>query len=712
MAHPKATSKHPNRSPIGTRNWTSRQSKSPADFFYDMLTRMLAPSSIEAAQIWGLNAIGALEKIACTHIQRFSAFGESEIVQRHRDLISKALFSGKVQVIDFQESNGSQPITKHLMLAPIFLDQESVGVFELIMNDPPSSTDRQFVERHVVEASQFLSHRAGSPQADSQSASVDENKTTQSSGGDEILKQGSTISPKNIVDDKSRFQHKTGPAQPVEQGLQLDFTNSDQNPDSRDAINFDVESFVLLLHNQNDLAYVAATATTETRRLVGCDRVSLATTNKRTIKIDAVSGQDDLAKKSNIVRAMEQLAGQVIESGREISFDPSDRDVENSTLDWAATYLESSGASWLLAIPLFEPEKIDFDSNVHHSDQVAMGVLILEQFNTQAVPNSETIERLTPHIAQATFHAITQEQVFLLPTRRRVGGWIKKAKLTRAKTAVVLCLATAIALALALIQVPYKVQATGRLMPVQKFRAYAPFDGQVENVLVTSGQAVQHNQPLIQLSSESLKAKHLSLINNLIEKTKLRAAYKSQLNETSEQLSNAASISLNTKIVQLGLEIEGLKRQLTLQQHLLLRSRILSSIDGTVATYQPEDVLAGRPVGRGDLLLEVMNENAEWQLELSLPEKRFGHLMDQMGSSQNSLRVKFVQATSSDHEYDAIVEHVATRVSVTNEGTASISINAAIAPDQPIRKTIGAEVIAKIDCGKRKFGIRLVWRHC
>jgi multidrug efflux pump subunit AcrA (membrane-fusion protein) len=226
-------------------------------------------------------------------------------------------------------------------------------------------------------------------------------------------------------------------------------------------------------------------------------------------------------------------------------------------------------------------------------------------------------------------------------------------------------------------------------------------------VLVTSGQRVQRNQPLIQLTSESLNAKHLSLTNSLIEKTKLLGAYKAQLNETSAELSNAALISLNTKIVQLGLEIEGLQQQLELQKILLDRSLIRSSIDGSVATFQPGEVLASRPVGRGDLLLEVMNEEADWQLELLLPEKRLGHLVDQIANSQESLKVKFVQATASENEYDAEVDSVATRLEVSESGVAGISIYASIDSSQNIRKTIGAEVIAKIDCGKRSLGY--VW---
>ena len=105
--------------------------------------------------------------------------------------------------------------------------------------------------------------------------------------------------------------------------------------------------------------------------------------------------------------------------------------------------------------------------------------------------------------------------------------------------------------------------------------------------------------------------------------------------------------------------------------------------------------------------MEVMNEEADWQLELLLPEKRLGHLVDQIANSQESLKVKFVQATASEDEYDAEVDSVATRLEVSESGVAGISIYASIDSSQNIRKTIGAEVIAKIDCGKRSLGY--VW---
>ncbi len=678
------------------------QTRTAASFFEDLLFSLVKRSSIEAAQVWGLNSIGALAKIACSNVERFKSFEQPEIVERHRDLISKALFSGKVQVVEFQESNQVQLVTKRLMLAPIFLEQESVGVFELIMTHKPTSSDQQFIDAHVREASQFLSQRSQPPQ----SVSGRDYEPSQPTVSDPDKKLHSTqdTRERDVAIEKS-LGRESNRKYESKSNARLDLSKTDSGKDFDSC--FDVEAFVLLLNNQNDLDYVAATATTEARRLAGCDRVSLATSSGGPIKVAAVSGQDELSKKSNMIRAVEQLAAFVVDSGREVVFDPTDRETENRSLDLAATYIEESGASWIRAIPLFEPEKIDFDSNVHHSNKTAIGVLLLEQFNSREMPNYEMVERLTPHVAQAVYHAVRQEGVFLLPARRRLGGFVKKAKLTRVKTMVASGLAIAVVAALALVQVPYQVEAAGKLMPVQKFRAYSPFDGQVENVLVTSGQRVQRNQPLIQLTSESLNAKHLSLTNSLIEKTKLLGAYKAQLNETSAELSNAALISLNTKIVQLGLEIEGLQQQLELQKILLDRSLIRSSIDGSVATFQPGEVLASRPVGRGDLLLEVMNEEADWQLELLLPEKRLGHLVDQIANSQESLKVKFVQATASEDEYDAEVDSVATRLEVSESGVAGISIYASIDSSQNIRKTIGAEVIAKIDCGKRSLGY--VW---
>ena len=172
---------------------------------------------------------------------------------------------------------------------------------------------------------------------------------------------------------------------------------------------------------------------------------------------------------------------------------------------------------------------------------------MIEQFLEGRGPDASELQRLVPHIAQATCHALDQEQIFLLPMRRVVGRWIEKSKLTRTKARLALAgLAFMIGL-LTFVKVPYRVQAMGRLMPSQQFRAYAPFDCQVREILVRTGQHVQAKQPLVNLYDESLETRLLILTNSIEEKQQLLAAHKAELDENAAKLSPAEKIGLSAK---------------------------------------------------------------------------------------------------------------------------------------------------------------------
>ncbi len=241
-------------------------------------------------------------------------------------------------------------------------------------------------------------------------------------------------------------------------------------------------------------------------------------------------------------------------------------------------------------------------------------------------------------------------------------------------------------------------------MPAQQFRAYAPFDGEVKDIFVDSGQSVDINQPLLNLYDESLETRLLISTNSIEEKRKLLAAYKAQLDDDTFRVSQAEKIELSAKIAQHSVEIEGLRQQLVSLQRLAAQSVVRSNISGTVATFRPEDLLAGRPVSRGQLLVEIMNAQGPWNLELKLPAKRFGQLLQGNDDDPSRRMVTFVQATAPEMTYRGVIRQISTRTQTESDGSSVILILASIDENQDMRRTIGAEVIAKISCGKKSLG--------
>lgn len=665
----------------------------PKIYFACLLTESLAVTGASAGQIWALNEIGQLARIGSTDPQRFQAFENTDVVRRHRSLLSEVLFTGKRSTTTFRDAaqNGRERL---IFLAPMTLENEPVGVVELILDRPLDDGRSAELQTILTNASGYLSYRATHVDAGPRNDRYHSSRTSSAEAATD-----ETLGPESEL--KKRFSN-------------TDDTHSiptDQNsiePDMSQAIDGrDVEEFVLLLHNQSDLDYVASTSVNEARRLLGCDRVWLATMAGAICKINAISGQDDIARNANAVRALQKLAQHVIQTGQEVNFGADCQPTAESLFDCIAEYLDTSGVTCLTAVPLFTPERIDFDASLHVADKTAFAALVVEQFSDRPVPSAQSIQRLSSHISLATWHALKLDELFLVAVRRRIGRWLQMAKLTRAKGLLAIGAIALFASVLAFVKAPYHVAATGRLMPVKQFRAYAPFDGHVQDVWVDSGEAVQPHQQLVNVHSETLMSRALLVASSIAEKEKILSAYKAQLDDQLVQHAPLDRISLSAKIAQYAIEISGLKEQLELTNRLIGRSQVKSPIAGTVATFQPGDLLSGRPVARGELLLEVMDENGPWQIELQVPEKRLGHLLPRNPSRQRELRVTFVPAASPENTYHATISRTSNRVSSYDNEPPSMLVLAHIKPDPTLQRTIGVQVTARIQCDEQSLGY--VW---
>jgi hypothetical protein len=153
------------------------------------------------------------------------------------------------------------------------------------------------------------------------------------------------------------------------------------------------------------------------------------------------------------------------------------------------------------------------------------------------------------------------------------------------------------------------------------------------------------------------------------------------------------------------LESEGLARILKIQRERVGSLKIVSPIDGTVAAFQLDQLLQNRPVQQGELLLEVMDETGPWRLELEVEGSRMGHVLRAWNESpDHKLDVDFIPATDAESTFHGELEHIASRSAVSSEQTnifeCLVSIDASKIPN----KRIGAEVRAKISCGKRSLG--------
>ena len=117
-----------------------------------------------------------------------------------------------------------------------------------------------------------------------------------------------------------------------------------------------------------------------------------------------------------------------------------------------------------------------------------------------------------------------------------------------------------------------------------------------------------------------------------------------------------------------------------------------------------------RPVQRGQVLFSIVDSAGDWELEVRLPERRLGHVLEAQQRLQNDLSVSFVVAADPYQSYSARVRdvHLAADVKDAEEGNV-VLVDAGLSQLRPSALTLGGEVRAKIHCGSRSLGY--VWFH-
>lgn len=478
----------------------------------------------------------------------------------------------------------------------------------------------------------------------------------------------------------------------------------------------DLEQLNLNLQRSLETSVVAGTIANDGRLLLGCDRLSVAVKRGSKTKIVAISGQDSVNARANLVRTMGRLTSRVIATRETVSFTGRAENLPRQIEKPLADYVQESGSRMVSVVPLFRPEPLSVrDDDSQESARAkprreVIGGLVIEQVSeSQPLPGlQEKVDVLADHSAAALANAREFQRVFLLPLWRgmgRVSEWFYGRKL--AKLVAALAVVSAVVSALVLIQWEYRVEGEGRLMPVDQRQVFVPWDGVVKQIDVTDGQRVNAGDLLIQLHNDDLEAQLHATRNEKVEKQQLLVALRAEIAEAVRTADRDEESRLEGQLSATNVEIVGLDEQGRILEDRLSQLTIRAPITGTVATFQIEQLLRNRPVNRGEVLVEVIDDTGDWQLELEVEEHRMGHIIRAQEQQQTEeLPVEFILATTTEVTFPGRLERVATRAATSTERGSVVelfvSIDAADLPENSRR--IGAEVRAKISCGQRSLG--------
>ena len=474
----------------------------------------------------------------------------------------------------------------------------------------------------------------------------------------------------------------------------------------------DLAEVALGMQSSLNPAEVTSTAANDGRALLNCDQVSVVTRRGRKVTVDAVSGQDTVNHRANVIRSMRKLAKLILPTRETFTYSGQTGELTSEIKDALAEYLVDGRARRLTIVPLFPPDpfhprrrgKSD-TVDVTEDKTEPFGCLIVEETSGES-GGQELVQRaelLADHVGAALANARAYRQIFLRPVFSAIGN-CREWMMGRAGAKLLAALAVIAVIITALVVIPYdyRVAAEGRLMPVEQQSVYAPWDGRVTKIHVRAGDRVKQNDLLLTLENPQLQYERKTLGQDLgIEQKRLTTLEaRATVTDDKDESTRIAGQINETKE-----RIAWLERRRDLLDDRIKALKVRAPIAGVVATFRVEELLQRRPVSRGELLIEIANDKGPWRLELEVEEHRMGHLLEAQRSRRpERLPVEYMLATEPTKNYEGELQTIATRPKRVPERGSIVEMYGAFGNNKQPEKRIGAEVRAKISCGKRSLG--------
>lgn len=475
-----------------------------------------------------------------------------------------------------------------------------------------------------------------------------------------------------------------------------------------------LEDFTRNIHKTLDFKETVYTVANEGRRLIECDRVSIAICRGRKARIEAVSGQDMVDKRSETARLLGDLATAVVAANEPIVYVGDSSRLAPQVEAALEEYVDAAHTKALAVYPLI-PRRVDEnDADETERDKIVVdppfGALIVEQIEDARISEHTTrrVEIVVEHARVAIGNSLEHNSIFLAPVWRAIGkSKVLVAARNLPKTISISLAILAAILALVFVPWNFNMHCDGSLEPLVRRNIFAREAGKIDEVLVRHGETVVEGQTLLILSNNELEAERQKNSGELNETQKQILALK----EASYQAKDAERIRVAGQLAQ----YQEREKTLLLQQRILNARRddltIKSPIAGTVMTFDLKNKLDGRPVQPGQILMEIARPEDGLLLELQMPEKRMGHVDDYLrklraGDPEAALKAKFVLMLDPSKNYDATVVEEHDRAENRGAEETTVQMRAEIdAPESlPEGTRAGAGVSAKIYCGKRPLG--------
>jgi len=474
------------------------------------------------------------------------------------------------------------------------------------------------------------------------------------------------------------------------------------------------EQFTERVHRTLDLTGTAYAIANEGRRLIGCDRLSVAVFRHRRWRVVAISGVDSLNRRANAVRHLERLAKAVATIGEPVWFDGSAADLAPEIEHRLGAYVDQSHARTLAVVPLAAPQGGEpLDEEKQGGPPRVVGALVVEQFRGSLDERLRAgVDAIALHSASALANAIEHESGPVVRLLRALGkvGWMVGVRHV-GKTAAALVTLAAVAIALATVPADFRIEAHGELQPSRRRDVFAPSDGVVSELEVAHADRVEADQVLLVMRRPELDLEFKRVWGELQTARKQLAAVEAERlqnrRETADERHQYGRLTAQEE--ELREQIASFEKQYEIVEAQQAELTVRSPIDGEVLTWDLKRLLEARPVNRGQVLMTVADLAGPWGLEVRVPDDRAAHVLDAQREIGEALDVSLVLAADPGRKLQGTIDRLAIRTEVSDTEDAFVLATVRIRRDDLPERIPGGSVVAKIHCGRRPVGY--VWFH-
>ena len=476
-----------------------------------------------------------------------------------------------------------------------------------------------------------------------------------------------------------------------------------------------IDQYAHAVHADIDFKKTSQTVVNEARRVLDCDRVSVAIKHGKKFRLLSVSGQPSVNRRSNTTHLLGKLTTRALATDQAFWY-PSEDQLPPQIDQPLQEYLGISATRSLAILPVYDEQIVENnDPTVKPRRPKVIAGLIIEQCNeqwnrTSVAPSIETVGR---HASDAIRNSLRHRDLFGYSLWRLLG----KSKVVTAarnvpKTLAVLAGLLVLGLVLSLVPAPFTLHSDGLLLPQLRRKVFAEVEGQVAQINVDHGSLVQKEQVLLEMQNENLDEQLVQVSGELDRLTvQLETSRKLRIRQSdseSGELANENRKALESQIVSLQKQMQTLKSKSE-------KLSVKSPVDGEVITWDLNDRLTDRPVKTGDLLLEVADVEGDWELELNLPDRRIGHLLRELerreaSGNEEGIKVTYKLAADPGSRFTGRIKRVSQATQLTSDQKQGVRIVVEIdTKDVDTIRQARSGVSAKIHCGYEPLGY--VWLH-